>query len=471
MTPDPCQCPKSKGGPNSARARFHLSGDVFVVPSSGECGTILYAPLYGNVLAVSSGVAQKLHSLATEPSGRDRLDLTQRAISELQGAGIIREFVEKGGVRVPRNTAAERQWSPPTRVTLFPTSRCNLRCVYCYADGGVKKTDMPEIIAKDAIDFVIANALEQKLRSAGVAFHGGGEPFVNMPLVKIAVSYARRMARKAGLRLHVSSATNGVLTTKQREWILANLSSVSISLDGPSDIQDKQRPIKSGRGSFAQVSETIRHFEDRKFSYSLRATITDDNVNRMNEIVDCVRAVSSVTTLHLEPVVCSSRALAHGISVANEAFATNFIEARRYARTFGIALYYSGGRCGSLTEHFCGGCGTNFFVTPDGYVSACLEVVDNAAPLAKHFIYGRHTPGGFEFNKKRLGVLLRRSVHRLPACRHCFAKYNCAGDCPVKVVTTGASIYDTSFNPRCATNRMILADELCYRAMNPEKDA
>ena len=47
----------------------------------------------------------------------------------------------------------------PTAVTLFLTSACNLRCVYCYASGGEQPRYLDEQVALDAIDFVVDNAV------------------------------------------------------------------------------------------------------------------------------------------------------------------------------------------------------------------------------------------------------------------------------------------------------------------------
>ena len=50
----------------------------------------------------------------------------------------------------------------PTVVTLFPTSRCNLRCIYCYADAGeLELKDLDFNIAQNSIDFIVENAIEK----------------------------------------------------------------------------------------------------------------------------------------------------------------------------------------------------------------------------------------------------------------------------------------------------------------------
>ncbi len=161
----------------------------------------------------------------------------------------------------------------------------------------------------------------------------------------------------------------------------------------------------------------------------------------------------------------------NGIAVAPERFAAKFIEARAYARSVGIKLAYSSGRSDEISHRFCGACGGNFYVTPDGAVSACLEVVDGDAP--SDFIYGRATTTGFEFFPDKLRRLAERSVERLPDCRGCFAKHHCGGDCPAKVLASSGDMYVTGGNVRCVINRSLLADELVSKlqAMPPSATA
>ena len=72
----------------------------------------------------------------------------------------------------------------PTRVTLFPTSDCNLRCVYCYAKAGDEPKYMKWKIARTAIDLVIENAKRKKTKEITINFHGNGEPTLAWALIR-----------------------------------------------------------------------------------------------------------------------------------------------------------------------------------------------------------------------------------------------------------------------------------------------
>jgi uncharacterized protein len=75
-------------------------------------------------------------------------------------------------------------------------------------------------------------------------------------------------------------------------------------------------------------------------------------------------------------------------------------------------------------------------VTPEGDVTACFEVCHSADPLASVFHYGRYDAGQdrFRFDMERLASLRSMNMLSRPRCRRCFARWNCLGDCPAKVL-------------------------------------
>ena len=75
---------------------------------------------------------------------------------------------------------------------------CNLKCKYCFASEGTYNTArdyMSEEVACAAIDFLIENSGDRK--SLEVDFFGG-EPLLNLDVVKACVKYARKREVEAG---------------------------------------------------------------------------------------------------------------------------------------------------------------------------------------------------------------------------------------------------------------------------------
>ena len=162
----------------------------------------------------------------------------------------------------------------PTEVTLFLTSACNLRCVYCYASGGDHSRFLDPEIAFDAVDLVVANAVAQGRPEVRVSFHGGGEPTLAGDTLRRSVERARRTCDAQGLRLSTGTATNGVMDDEMRDYLAATMTSVMVSLDGPPEVQARLRPRPGGGPSSAAVERTLARLSESDAVLGVRLTCT-----------------------------------------------------------------------------------------------------------------------------------------------------------------------------------------------------
>jgi uncharacterized protein len=435
---------------------MHLTKELFVF-ENGE-NYIIFAPLQRTILEVNPATVSLLKECGKSgyfPDGETK-DI-------LEKAGILSK--ELPHEKCVSNTAGGAYL--PTTVTLFPTSDCNLRCRYCYASAGEKKNKLNIRAAKSAIDLIINNALKTGKKEISVSFHGGGEPFFGYAwtLVHEIVGYAQELAAKHSVKAKFFSGSNGVLSMTQLEWIVKNMHSLTISLDGPPDIHNSQRPFASGEGSYEYVLRTIKFFEEHKMGYGIRSTITSESCGRLTEIAEHFRSISSLKKFHLEPLWEVGRCSTTKLKSPDYAFfAKMFVEAQKAVAPYGISLYYSSGDCDKVTDKFCGASRGNFCVTPAGDVTSCYEVNDISDPRSKLFFFGEYNSEEniYQFDMNRLEYLRARKVTALSNCSDCFIKYQCAGDCPAKCATLG-DLFDTSANPRCEASRLIALSSLKSR--------
>jgi uncharacterized protein len=422
--------------------------DLFVV-GTGPDTCYLYAPLRRIVVSMNRAaigtVARYLHRGETDLRPEDA-----PIIEQLKAAGLFRDPAPE-----PPTTPDDYLFRPH-EVTLFPTTRCNLRCVYCYADAGLRIVDMPWETAQAGIDFVIDNALAIRRSDFIVGFHGGGEPTMNWSLVQRATLYARERARDLGLDVKIHCATNGVLSQSQREFIAEHFTGVNISLDGPPDIQDRQRPLISGAGSSVHVMQTLRFFREHQFPFGVRVTLTANEASRLKEIVLFLHSeCPDLDQIHVEPVWQCGRCRTTGERTPSKVeFIRFFTEAYTLAHEMGFGLFYSGARLDVLTDKFCAAPGDGFAVTPEGIVSSCFEVTDPQDPRAELFHYGHFDAVRREFTIDRAKVarLRKLRVENIQFCGDCFCKWHCAGDCLAKALP-GVHPEDHAGSPRCDLNR------------------
>ncbi len=442
---------------------MEITRELFVIPKNDQF--ILYAPLEGSAMQVGGGVIKYLQQVQ---SGEDPEKLNRDLFTQLRNQRVL---VDKQRELPP----ITNEPFAPTSVTLLPTYACNLRCVYCYSLGGERVGKvMDKEIARSAIDLIIENALEKKVNSVNLGFHGGGEPLLegNMPFLDFAVNYFRYQASLAGLRGSVGAVTNGVHNQKMLDWIVQNIDHLSLSIDGPQDIQDSQRPKYQGGklvGSYSDVMNTLKFLEQtrdrqgKSYNYGMRATITDASVSRMSEIVEFFNSISKNKSFHLEPLFeCGRCRTSQARAPKPEDYLRFMREAEIKAKELGVSIYYSGATLDKIGEEFCGACGRNFFITPDGDVTTCLEVCRKEDKHAGLFYIGGFDSENkkFDFNTSTIKNLKQRKVSSMPHCENCFAKYNCSGDCLAKVVEQSGSLRDPSNNFRCGINQGLLLDRL-----------
>lgn len=427
---------------------MHLTKELFVIPN-GE-NFILYAPLKRAVAEVNEDVMILLKRIKT---GENIGDMKKK-LDQLKQVGIVTEGETPIIKYIP-----EKDFNP-TSVTIIPSLNCNLRCIYCYSRAGEGVGKIMNIeVAKSAIDFIIRNAKAKGDKKVGLDFHGGGEPFIgiNMGLIKEAVKYFRNQAASYNLTPRVTSITNGVMNKETLEWVASNFDELNISFDGPEDIQNKQRPTIEEGNSFSDVLKTVKYLESRKFKYQLRATITKDSVSRMPEIVEFFSSISSTDHFLLEPLFECGRCKTSKVEAPSpEDYLKYLIKSRKVAEKLGRMANYSGSIIEGVYDCFCGSLDKGFFcVLPEGDVTSCLEVCRTSDPRANIFIIGKYDFDAkkFIFYKDRIQTLRSRNVDNIPNCADCFAKYNCAGDCPAKVYTQSGSLFDTSNNIRCDMKR------------------
>ena len=438
--------------------------DLFLLPLDDQRYCI-YAPLRRSAAVVNSGAVAAIEQYMTSGSA-GLAPAQEEIIQQLEQRGLL------GGPSPEPPVFPDQQRFCPHEVTLFLTSRCNLRCRYCYAEAGHKQVEMPWEVARAAIDLVARNAGRLGSPRFAVGFHGGGEPTVAWERFVQCSEYALDAAESRGLEVELFTATNGLLSPEQREFIIKHFSSVNVSLDGPADIQDRNRPRADGGGSHQGIHETLMRFNEAGFDYGLRATITESSVSRMTEITEQFHELYRFRYLQLEPVWFCGRCTTSGERPPAEGdYIRHFEEAVQRGRELGVSVTYSGARLNVLTSKFCAAAGDSFTVLPEGIATSCYEVTEPSDARAATFHYGRYdeSSGGFSFDDERLSALRRLSVEHLTFCEDCFCKWHCAGDCLAKALQQSEDGTHQG-SPRCSLNRALTLSDLQRSLLEAETE-
>jgi len=232
---------------------------VYLVPSAavfeldGPASAIVES-LRGRSMS-RSDLASQLNALF--PAGE-----VEDTIAELMRVRAI------GEVGVPVDTLPKimpPENFPLTTMVLNVTNQCNLSCTYCYEYGedkivdtenGKKPKFMSEETARESVDFMLRESGANRM--AHLTFFGG-ETLMNFPVLKFAMSYAREQASAMGKEVDFSLTTNATLLRPEIiEFLAENRVGVTISIDGPKEMQDQFRVFKNGTGSYDIVAPKIK---------------------------------------------------------------------------------------------------------------------------------------------------------------------------------------------------------------------
>lgn len=337
-------------------------------------------------------------------------------------------------------------------LSFFLTTRCNMRCVYCY--NSKERTKLTEMtlsfnIAKAGIDYFFSNNASRHIR-----FYGPGEPTQAFSTLRQITEYAK--TRETETPVTVEIQTNGVFGRNVREWVLEHVNIVWISFDGEPDVQNSNRPLKGNKESSPIIEDNVRWFSANKGNRNLmvgaRVTITDKNIAKQRELVDYFSSlgIRHIWTDPIFPTVDSMPVCRDAEKQASyffdfDKYVDNYIDAFRYARTIGVA-YRSFLACnfdGEIDRH-CRACTPTPHLTPDGYVSSCdMVTFGEKAHHMDCFVYGKWDEGtnSFIFDDEKIDKLRNRCIQNMAHCRDCKARLQCGGYCLGEVVNETGDMY------------------------------
>jgi uncharacterized protein len=242
--------------------------------ASAILATLREGPLPGEELVGKLAAHFPVDELAETIAELQRV----RAIGSSSSRAAIPAAPKQDSARAPES-AAEK--FPLTTLVLNVTNQCNLSCTYCYEYGedkivntenGKQPKFMNEQTARESVDFLLDASAGNRLPH--LTFFGG-ETLLNFPVVQSTVAYARRRAAELGKEIDFSLTTNATLLRPEIiEFLVENRVGVTISMDGPKEMQDRFRVFSNGMGSYDMVIPKVKELLQRHRSRPIGARVT-----------------------------------------------------------------------------------------------------------------------------------------------------------------------------------------------------
>lgn len=310
---------------------------------------------------------------------------------------------------------------------------CNLNCEYCFASQGKyhgERALMSLETGKRALDFLIENSGTR--RNLEVDFFGG-EPLMNLEVVKGLVAYARDIEKIHNKNFRFTLTTNGILIDDDViDFCNKEMSNVVLSLDGRKEVHDRLRKDYQGRGSYDIIVPKFQEFVRRRGnkSYYIRGTFTHANTDFTNDIFHM--ADLGFKELSMEPVVCApddkSALTKEDLPLLFEQYeilAKEMLKRQKEGNGFtfyhymldlthGPCIYKRISGCGSGTEYMA--------VTPSGELYPCHQFVGD-----KKYLLGNIYDG--VTNKEIQNEFKLCNAYARKECADCWAKLYCSGGC------------------------------------------
>jgi uncharacterized protein len=337
--------------------------------------------------------------------------------------------------------------SPPLRaLSLAIAQKCNLGCTYCYAQqgefgGAAKNMELTEALR--AVDLLVAGA-EPGAR-LNLAFLGG-EPLVNRKVLRAATGHALELARRRGAKVTFSITTNGTLLTEDDgRFFEQHGFAVTVSIDGPQEVHDAQRPFKGGAGSYDAIMKRVAPLlkMQQQMQVSARVTVTPRNLSLRRTLDTLVAA--GFHSVGFSPMLSAPAAAGEMQSGDLELMLGEMIDcgreyerASRSGRRYPFANMVNAMReihRGTHRPYPCGAGAGYLGVSAEGELSACHRFVGDEEGAMGSLDDGVDT-------SRQADWLATRHVHRQEPCRSCWARYLCGGGCHHEVIGRGRPACD-----------------------------
>ncbi len=344
------------------------------------------------------------------------------------------DILTDGSPTAPERPAVKIENFPLSTIVLNVNTGCNLACSYCYKED----LDTPNKGRKMAFDTAV-KSIELLLKespdreSYNLVFFGG-EPLSNLGLIREVVAYAEPRFAEIGREVSFSLTTNATLLTEETvDWLNAHRFGLTVSMDGPKALHDRNRKTVGGKGSYDVVAAKARMLLERYDSRPVGARVTlTAGVTAVEEIWDHLKNGIGFSEVGFSPVTSGEMAAfnLNGAELA-EVFEGMKALGRRYlvealaGRNIGFSNMHQlmqdlwEGRSKALP---CGAGVGMLAVDHEGGLNLCHRFTGSAMER-----YGDVDKG---IAKKRLADFLEARADRTDkGCATCRIRNLCAGGC------------------------------------------
>ncbi len=344
---------------------------------------------------------------------------------------------------------ADQKPPPATHLSLDLAGSCNLRCLYCFENDLDSRHGKPD-------PKVLRSALRNffgQLPAGGIAHihFGSGEPLLGFNRLQEVVGETMRLAGSREVRFHLT--TNGTLVNDEiAEFLSAHPFHVKVSMDGPPEHQNANRPKPHNASSYDEAYAGLQKLLSR-----MPERVTINSVLTAGQrLIDLWRWAEEIGIHHLQVIKVGApagqemqlpgemlHAYQHDLHTIAEETARSLAGNRQPVIFQPLAKVVAAIATGRRNERYCGAGGDYLGVDVKGDVWPCFHYIG----LEEYRLGNINNAWQ---GRKRQHYFNRHAtpVDQRPVCSQCWARYLCGGGCYADAAIYGQDT-DSPFMHHC----------------------
>lgn len=352
----------------------------------------------------------------------------------------------------------------PNGLCLSVTRACNLACRYCFV------MNRPELREGTMTPETALKAIKLCDRSATSISFFGGEPLLQFEMIKSVVEMAEWMCELPTFHL----TTNATLIDDAKaEFLEQHGVAVLVSLDGPPEIHNRNRPLAARRGGRSSYELTMAGLETlRRHGLSPRVTVRSTytkecpdiaaQLEHLNDLCDqgfaghvAVEPVSSSEASCVDPRVAATLGFteeeARGLwEQYRRAFrwALDRVKARKRVRWHHLNHFAWRVVTRNPSPSECGAGKGYIGIDPQGRIFACHR--EPGQPIG-------HVDLGVD--EQARAIWLENRLHLRRKCPTCWCRFICGGGCRAESLEHEED-YTRPYGAACVILQMVIAQTI-----------
>ncbi|MFC0529816.1 radical SAM protein [Phytohabitans kaempferiae] len=254
------------------KSRYIVLSDHEYVGADGGLRRLAYSTRTGKVFPVGRSVVTSLENGTID-------DIPANVVEALVRTSLL----VRAGADEPADILAENIVAAQDRsrlyISLLPTAYCNMSCAYC---GQEHRRGQLGREHRDLVRERVVRRLRQPETKRAKICWFGAEPMMGYSAIRDLAKDFIATADECGVPYESLIVTNGTLLTADNIGVLARecrIGHFEITLDGPPEVHDRHRPLKSGGKSFWRIIDTVRPAVERHpdVNWQFRTNVDKNN--------------------------------------------------------------------------------------------------------------------------------------------------------------------------------------------------